>query len=182
MENNNNGRNLQIFNAPNGDIITDDETLNKIIREVEEEEKAKLGAVIPAISFGGGADPDEKVYLVLLSIYDTESENTDMLRQWEIKIGRQATYDYLKELVKYEAVDPNSSFIIGGDMIENRITSENGTEDKNNVKFNDVSPITILRFLKAMRESNKVLDGDEMFDINDFDINGSIGDKTIFEV
>ena len=179
---NNNDRNLQIFTGPDGRVITDDEALNKIIREVEEENDSRLGMVIPAITFDEGNDPDEKVYLVLLSIYDTESENNDMLRQWEIKIGRQATYDYLKELVKYEAIDPNTSFIIGGDMITDQTTNESGVEYKNNIKFHDVSPITVLRFLKVMRENRKILDGDEMFDASDFELNESSGDKTIFEV
>ena len=179
---NNNDRNLQIVTGPDCRVITDDEALNKIIREVEEENDSRLGMVIPAITFDEGNDPDEKVYLVLLSIYDTESENNDMLRQWEIKIGRQATYDYLKELVKYEAIDPNTSFIIGGDMITDQTTNESGVEYKNNIKFHDVSPITVLRFLKVMRENRKMLYGDEMFDSSYFELNESSGDKTIFEV
>lgn len=172
--------NLQIFNQ-NGRIITDNDELNKIIRDVEEEEGFNLGAVIPAITFEE-EDPDKKAYLVLLSIYDTsEDAKDDIIRQWEIKIGRQATYDYLKELVKYEAIDPNTSFIIGGSVINSDVVSDNVTNEKNNIHFNDVSPITVFRFLKVMRENKKILDGDDMFNVNDFDIN-NVGDKTIFEV
>ena len=172
--------NLQIFNQ-NGRIITDNDELNKIIRDVEEEEDVNLGAVIPAITFEE-EDPDKKAYLVLLSIYDTsEDAKDDIIRQWEIKIGRQATYDYLKELVKYEAIDPNTSFIIGGSVINSDVVSDNVTNEKNNIHFNDVSPITVFRFLKVMRENKKILDGDDMFNVNDFDIN-NVGDKTIFEV
>lgn len=171
--------NLQIFNQ-NGRIITDNDELNKIIRDVEEE-GVNLGAVIPAITFEE-EDPDKKAYLVLLSIYDTsEDAKDDIIRQWEIKIGRQATYDYLKELVKYEAIDPNTSFIIGGSVINSDVVSDNVTNEKNNIHFNDVSPITVFRFLKVMRENKKILDGDDMFNVNDFDIN-NVGDKTIFEV
>lgn len=177
-----NNKDLQIFTDPHGRIITDDEELNKIIREVEDEDGMNLGMVIPAITFEDNQNPDEKVYLVLLTIYDTESNTDDVLRQWEIKIGRQATYDYLKELVKYESIDPNTSFIIGGDIISNQVVTDKGQEEKDNVKFHDVSPITVFRFLKAMRESKKILDGDEMFSIDDFDIHGASGDKTIFEV
>ncbi len=50
--------NLQIFNQ-NGRIITDNDELNKIIRDVEEEEGVNLGAVIPAITFEE-EDPDKK--------------------------------------------------------------------------------------------------------------------------
>jgi hypothetical protein len=174
--------NLQIFTDPHGRIITDDEDLNRIIREVEDEEGMDLGMVIPAITFENNQNPDEKVYLVLLTIYDTESNTGDVLRQWEIKVGRQATYDYLKELVKYESIDPNTSFIIGGDMITNQTITDKGQEEKTNVSFHEVSPITVFRFLKAMRDSKKILDGDEMFDINDFDIHGASGDSTIFVV
>ena len=55
---------------------------------------------------------------------------------------------------------------------------------RDNIKFNDVSPITVFRFLKAMRESHKVLDGDDMFNIDDFKKEDDIafGDKTIFEI
>ena len=172
--------NLQIFDQ-NGRIITDNDELNKIIRDVEEEEGINLGAVIPAITFEE-EDPDKKAYLVLLSIYDTsEDAKDDIIRQWEIKIGRQATYDYLKELVKYEAIDPNTSFIIGGSVINSDVVYDNVTNEKNNIHFNDVSPITVFRFLKVMRENKKILDGDDMFNVNDFDIN-NVGDKTIFEV
>ena len=109
--------------------------------------------------------------------YDISEENSgDVMREWNIKIGRQNTYDYLKELVKNEAIDPNTSFIIAGDLFG----FDDG--DKINIKFNDISPATVFRFLKIMRENNKVLDGDETFDINEFDINGASGDTTIVQV
>ena len=173
--------NLQIFNQ-NGKVTTNDEELNRIIRYAEEDDDLSLGAVIPAITFEE-EDPDKKVYLVLLSIYDTSQDSKDdILRQWEIKIGRQATYDYLKELVKYEAIDPNTSFIIGGNIINSDVIVDNINKEKNNINFNDVSPITVFRFLKVMRENNKILDGDDIFNINDFNVNDNSGDKTIFEV
>ena len=40
-------RNLQIWDN-NGRVVTDDDTLNNIIRSVENEEDATLAAVIPA--------------------------------------------------------------------------------------------------------------------------------------
>ena len=46
-----NNKDLQIFTDPHGRIITDDEELNKIIREVEDEDGMNLGMVIPAITF-----------------------------------------------------------------------------------------------------------------------------------
>ena len=66
--------------------------------------------------------------------------------------------------------------------MSNQVVTDKGQEEKNNISFHEVSPITVFRFLKAMRESKKILDGDEMFSIDDFDIHGASGDKTIFEV
>ena len=174
-------KNLEIW-SNNGRVITNDDELNDIIRNVEDEADAILDAVIPAVTFEGD-NPDEKVYLLLLSIYDTNSIRDDIIRHWEVKVGRQATYDKLKELVKYEAIDPNTSFIIGGSAINADITINGKTEVRDNIKFNDVSPITVFRFLKAMKENHLILDGDEMFNIDDFEKDdAAIGDKTIFEI
>ena len=115
------------------------------------------------------------LYLISCTFYDINENTDDVLREWNIKVGRQATYDYLKELVKNEVIDPNTSFIIAGDLLNTDI-------NRNNVKFEDITPATVFRFLKVMRENKKILDGDEMFSIDDFDINGAAGDKTIFEV
>ena len=169
-----NNKNINIYNT-DGKISTNDENLNKIIEDIEDE-----GIILTSATSGiifEGENPDEKAYLVLLSIYDISEENSgDVMREWNIKVGRQNTYDYLKELVKNEAIDPNTSFIIAGDLFG----FDDG--DKINIKFNDISPATVFRFLKIMRENNKVLDGDETFDINEFDINGASGDTTIVQV
>ena len=169
MENDN--KNLQIFTNQEGYIETDDTDLNRIIRSVEVEAGAKLGVATPAITFG--EDPDEKLYLVLLLIYPSD-EVDECLKDWSIKVGRQATYDYLKDLVKYEAIDPNHSFIMAADKIMETL----GNRD--NVIFNNSKPVTVFRFLKAMRESNMVLDGDDEFDINEFiEYHGDGSDNTI---
>ena len=107
-----NNKNINIYNT-DGKISTNDENLNKIIEDIEDE-----GIILTSATSGiifEGENPDEKAYLVLLSIYDISEENSgDVMREWNIKVGRQNTYDYLKELVKNEAIDPNTSFIIAG--------------------------------------------------------------------
>jgi len=164
--------NLQTAYDAYGRIITSDTDLNKIIRAVENE-KGKMAVMMPAVTFD--EDPDEKVYLVLLKIY-VEDNFDDNLKDWQIKTGRQTTYDYLKDLVKHEIIDPNESFVIAGTSEFEEVIS------KDNITF-ESKPITVFRFLKVMYDNHKVLDSDEDFDINEFDpCNWDKGDKTILEI
>lgn len=150
-------RNLQVNTDSEGRIQTSDEELNAIIRAVEEESGAKLGVAVPAITFFGD-DPDSKVYLLLLLTNDEDGEDRD----WAVMIGRQNTYNYLKNLIEAEAIDPNTSFILSG-----------------NQKCEDA--ITIFRFMKICIENTKVLD-DSGFDINDWAQSEEVPDKTILDV
>lgn len=166
-------KNLHIM-VNNGQIETDDSDLNRIIRATEKDTGAKLAMATPAITFG--EDPEEKAYLILLFIYPND-EIEESLKDWSIKIGRQETYNYLKDLVKYEAIDPNRSFIMSGEKITESISN------KDNIVFNDSKLITVFRFLKIMRENDMVLDGDETFDINEFvEDSDNIGDYTILSI
>ena len=45
-----------------------DEDLMRIIQQVEEENGATLAMAIPAVTFDD--DPDEKIYIILLTTYD----------------------------------------------------------------------------------------------------------------
>ena len=144
-----------------------DEDLMRIIQQVEEENNASLAMAIPAVTFED--DPDEKIYILLLTTYDTN----DSARDWSVSRGRQNTYNYLKGLIKDEIIDPNLSFIIACD-----------TDTTNPMKPNAVpnsKPITVFRFMKVMLDGMKVLDDMDGFDINDFNPSEQMGDKTILE-
>lgn len=91
----------------------------------------------PAITMVGD-DPNKKVYLIL----STEPENEDgtgSMTQWFISIGRQVTYEYLRDLISANAIDPTTSFILSG-----HIDLEKA--------------ITVYRFMKSMVEQGKVLE------------------------
>lgn len=164
--------NVQTSFDSQGRIQTTDEELNRIIRAVEADTGTTLGAVVPAVTFDEA--PDEKVYLLLLTVYPADDQE-ETLRDWQIKVGRQTTYDYLRMLVKNEAIDPNESFIIAG---SNEFDEAFG---KDNARF-EGKPITVFRFLKVMFDSRKVLDDNTDFDINEYDpANYDHGDKTIME-
>ena len=144
-----------------------DEDLMRIIQQVEEENGATLAMSIPAVTFDD--DPDEKIYILLLTTYDSEYNSRD----WSVSKGRQNTYNYLKGLIKDEVIDPNLSFIIVCD-----------TDTTNPIKPNAIpnsKPITVFRFMKVMLDNMKVIDDMDGFDINDFKPSEQVGDKTILE-
>lgn len=166
----NNG-NINFQYDAQGRLITNDDLLNKIIRGVEQDSGAVLAAAVPAVTFDDL--PDEKIYLILLTLYPEEDEET--VRDWQIKIGRQETYDFLKDLVKNEAIDPNTSFILSGaDAFDVQF-------NKPNVELSG-KPITVYRFLKVMSDDHRVLDDTSDFDIDEYDPgNYDHGDATIME-
>ena len=59
-----------------------DEDLMRIIKQVEEENNATLAMAIPAVTFED--DPDEKIYILLLTTYDSEVN----ARDWSVSKGR----------------------------------------------------------------------------------------------
>lgn len=129
----------------------------------------------PAVEFDD--NPDDKVYLVLLSYYNTHDESSDYEQSWGIKIGRQATYEFLKELVRNESIDPNMSFIIAAQR-----ESSDEYNDGDNVIFVDSKPVTVFRFLKVMYETRRVLDNGTDFDIDEYNVDDMNGDITILDV
>lgn len=98
----------------------------------------------------------EKMYLILIEAWDI-SEGGDKVRDWEIVEGRQAAYDYIKNMIQseYLSVDVMESKII--------VSSEK-------VKVTD--GVSIYKFMKSMKENDKVIDYTS-FDIEDY-VNGDI--------
>ena len=129
----------------------------------------------PAVEFDD--NPDDKVYMVLLSYYNTHDESSDYEQSWGIKIGRQATYEFLKELVRNESIDPNMSFIIAAQR-----ESSDEYNDGDNVIFVDSKPVTVFRFLKVMHDTRRVLDNGTDFDIDEYNVDDMNGDITILDV
>lgn len=151
-----NEKNLTVSKDEYGNIITNDPEINKTLREVEEETGLKLAAAMPAVTFSD--DPSSKPYLLLLKLTDDEEHMADTM--WCVQIGRQDTYDYLKNLIKSEAIDLHHSFVMSG-----------------NIKFEDA--ITVFRFMKTMRDDEKILDGDEEFNIDDYTLGEGFLDPKI---
>lgn len=92
-------------------------------------------------------EPD-KTYLVLL---DGESEG-QKFRDWEIVVGRQKAYDYIKNMLEsnYAEIDIHKSKII---------------VDSEKVKVTD--GVSIYKFMKGMKNNDKVIDYSS-FDIEDY--------------
>lgn len=110
-----------------------------------------------------GENPSEKPYLLLLTFYAPESnEDLDDIKEWTIKIGRQRTYDFLKELIKNELIDPLASFIVAAEL-----------KDNNNL---NLSPdiVSVFQFMKVMFQTHKVLNDPDEFCIDDYARNGVI--------
>lgn len=102
-------------------------------------------------------EPD-KTYLVLI---DGEDEEGKKFRDWEILIGRQKAYDYIKDMLlsDYANIDVHTSRIIV-------------SSDK--VKVTD--GVSIYKFMKGMKDGDKVIDYSS-FDIEDY----NTGDEDIEE-
>lgn len=101
----------------------------------------------------------EKTYLILIDGAETDNEEV-RYRDWEIKLGRQAAYDYIKDLLesRYATIDVIESKII--------VSSEN-------VKVTD--GVSIYVFMKEMKDKDKVIDYSS-FDIEEYligDIEGA---------
>lgn len=97
----------------------------------------------------------EKTYLILLDGEEPVYGHDDIakpFRDWQMKEGRQAAYDYIKDMIKneYVVINVHTSRII--------VSSEK-------VKVTD--GISIYEFMKAMKEKDKVIDYTS-FDIEDY--------------
>ena len=99
----------------------------------------------------------EKIYLILIDGEEIIDGDGKKIRDWEFKEGRQAAYDYIKNMIE-------SNYIIV-DVMESKIIVSS-----EKVKVTD--GISIYEFMKAMKDNNKVIDYTS-FDIEDY-VNGDV--------
>lgn len=97
----------------------------------------------------------EKTYLILIDGCEKDNEESQH-RDWEIVVGRQSAYDYIKNIIEseYILVDVEKSKII---------------VDSDKVKISD--GVSIYEFMKAMKEEDLIIDYTS-FDIEDYVIRG----------
>lgn len=154
------------------DANYDDAILKQIIAAASAETGISESEFVPAITFED--NPDEKIYLLLLTMFQEGDGYDDYYyKEWSIKKGRQATYDYLKELILNDSVDPNTSFVVVGSMKQ--------IPDRKDDVALDSKPITVFRFMKIMADEKRVLESGD-FDIDEYGSYSEDGDKTILEI
>lgn len=96
-------------------------------------------------------DKNEKLYLVLWYL-DTNSEQEHI---FEFVKGRQATYDYIKELLKDDEFGPLV------DINKSRVLADSP-------KIQISHYVSIYRFMYDMKYKNLIEDDDSSFDIEDW--------------
>lgn len=100
----------------------------------------------------------EKEYLILIDGYENDNDGS-RFRDWEVVVGRQNAYDYIKNMLENEYVSINvdtSKIIVNSDKVK------------------VLNGLTLYEFMKAMKDEEKVIDYSS-FDIEDYvgDIEGA---------
>ena len=118
--------------------------------------------LIPAVTISPEPiEVESKPYLLLLSVYPVNGEEQNS-RDWTVSIGRQDTYEYLRNMIVSGAIDPNDSFILSGPQ---------PIEDA----------LTVFRFMKIMIDQDKIVEVTG-FDINDYSAGyAEYGDKKLMD-
>ena len=119
--------------------------MEALVRPLQYEENTEN--LVRAMSY----EEDKKTYLVLLEgeIPTNEGEN---YKTYEFILGRQATYDYIKDIIQSQDIifDAMKSKVI--------VDSE---------KVNIGKALSVYNFMRIMKENNKVVD-ESSFDIEDY--------------
>jgi len=169
--NDNNINNLDIWTNESGQFVTNDERLNDALRRMEQTTGKRLAILMPAVTFDEEpVDVESKVYLLLLTVYPvsvSDYYNEDRIdieqntKEWSVSIGRQNTYEYLRNMIISGAINPNESFILSGSQpIE--------------------EALTVFRFMKIMADQNKILEVTD-FDIDEYSGYTDMGDKKLID-
>ena len=149
-------RNNELMGTPDNTVPTQDE-IDQVVTELK-----KDGKPIPGMFKYGLIMEDDssiKPYLLLLKLVNNDSSQDEEIRDWEVCTGRQETYEHLRRLIQADAIIPEESYILSGD-----------------IKFEEA--ITVFRFMKVMVDSNLVAE-ETGFDINEYDTGKE--DKKIIE-
>ena len=103
-------------------------------------------------------------YLILLEgeYKDRDGEN---YRSFEFITGRQAAYDYIKEILENMHDDSDFEYLL--DVSKSKIISEPPVITPDTPRITLSNMLTVYSFMKIMREKGKVVD-DTSFDIESF--------------
>lgn len=103
-------------------------------------------------------------YLILLEgeYKDGDGEN---YRSFEFITGRQAAYDYIKEILENMHDDSDFEYLL--DVSKSKIISEPPVITPDTPRITLSNMLTVYSFMKIMREKGKVVD-DSSFDIESF--------------
>lgn len=117
--------------------------LRQQLKERKEEMEAKGIVPKPLIAVDDGSDPGAtNSFLILLNGQDEEGRE---FHEWDIKIGRQEAYDYIKDSIEFL------------DLVNSFIVSEKNTIEER---------IPVIEFLRHVLESGKI--EDPGFDPDDY--------------
>lgn len=110
-------------------------------------------------------------YLILLE-GEYISDEGELFKTYEVVIGRQKAYDYIKQwLVGEDETDVRINVIKSRILVEPEII----TESTPRITLSNM--LNIYRFMKDMKEQEKIIDDDSSFDIQDF-YDGNVEDPS----
>lgn len=124
--------------------------MSKLFSKITEEEKQ------------GNKKGDDIIYLILF-VYSSKSENEEDIRDWQFKIGRQNTYDFIRSILLNGGEGADE--ILNVD--ESIIYAENPSlpAEKNKLKLSN--GISLYQFMKDSYALNKIVD-EGGFDIEEY--------------
>lgn len=104
-------------------------------------------------------DPESMRYLLLIKVID--DDNGDEYRAFEVIEGRKSTYDYIRELIRAENINPLECFVMS-----NKTTLDEA--------------VSFYQFMKYMVNSEKIVD-DTGFDIEEYVVDPEVEHTPIAE-
>lgn len=139
-------KNNELMGTPDNLVPTQDE-IDQVVTELKKDGKAIPGM----FKYGLIMEDDSSIkpYLLLLKLVNDDFKDEEEIRDWQVSIGRQETYEHLRRLIQADAIIPEESYVLSG-----------------NTPFEEA--ITVFRFMKVMADSNLIVE-ETGFDINEYD-------------